>query len=219
VADSLNIVINEDLNNVLVTVPSTSPVTSVIQPQNNISIITAANSGSFISDVLAGLGIAVTQSGSSSTVSLKNAANFTNSTILKWNTSNGQFSDSIITDIGTKIGINQSSPTANLHVEGDLRLTEELYDSTNAAGTNGQVLTSTGSGIAWSDSVADKTQVFNVTVAATVWDLTHSLNKYPSITTVTGTDDNQVYGVAEYVSTTRVKITFSTAITGKAFLN
>ena len=68
-------------------------------------------------------------------------------------------------------------------------------------------------------SASDKTQVFNITNPATVWDLNHSLSKYPSITTVTGVNDNQVYGVAEYVSTSRVKITFSTAITGKAFLN
>ena len=68
-------------------------------------------------------------------------------------------------------------------------------------------------------SASDKTQVFNITIPATVWDLNHSLSKYPSITTVTGVNDNQVYGVAEYVSTSRVKITFSTAITGKAFLN
>ena len=68
-------------------------------------------------------------------------------------------------------------------------------------------------------SASDKTQVFNITIPATVWDLNHSLSKYPSITTVTGVNDNQVYGIAEYVSTSRVKITFSTAITGKAFLN
>jgi len=65
----------------------------------------------------------------------------------------------------------------------------------------------------------DKTQVFDITVPSAVWDLSHSLDKYPSITTVTGVNDNQVYGVAEYVSTSRVKITFSSAITGKAFLN
>ncbi len=68
-------------------------------------------------------------------------------------------------------------------------------------------------------SASDKTQVFNITVPATVWDLNHTLSKYPSVTTVTGVNDNQVYGVTEYVSTSRVKITFSSAITGKAFLN
>ena len=68
-------------------------------------------------------------------------------------------------------------------------------------------------------SASDKTQVFDITVPATVWDLNHTLSKYPSVTTVTGVNDNQVYGVTEYVSTSRVKITFSSAITGKAFLN
>jgi len=68
-------------------------------------------------------------------------------------------------------------------------------------------------------SASDKTKVFNITTPTAVWDLNHTLSKYPSVTTVTGVNDNQVYGVTEYVSTSRIKITFASAITGKAFLN
>ncbi len=68
-------------------------------------------------------------------------------------------------------------------------------------------------------SASDKTKVFNITTPTAVWDLNHTLSKYPSVTTVTGVNDNQVYGVTEYVSTSRVKITFASPITGKAFLN
>ena len=68
-------------------------------------------------------------------------------------------------------------------------------------------------------SASDKTKVFNITTPTAVWDLNHTLSKYPSVTTVTGVNDNQVYGVTEYVSTSRIKITFASPITGKAFLN
>ena len=47
------------------------------------------------------------------------------------------------------VGINTVSPTQNLHVQGNLRLTGSLYDSTNSPGTANQLLISTGSGIAW----------------------------------------------------------------------
>ena len=88
-ADSLNIVINEETNKVVVTIPSVSPVTSVIQPQNTISIIKDGGGTSFLTNVLAGLGISVTSSGSNATVSLKNASNFTDLKILKWDSTNG----------------------------------------------------------------------------------------------------------------------------------
>ena len=47
------------------------------------------------------------------------------------------------------VGIGTSSPTQNLHVQGNARLTGGLYDNNNSAGSLGQILSSTGSGIAW----------------------------------------------------------------------
>ena len=47
------------------------------------------------------------------------------------------------------VGINTAIPSQNLHVQGNLRLTGGLYDSTNSPGTANQLLISTGSGIAW----------------------------------------------------------------------
>jgi len=43
------------------------------------------------------------------------------------------------------------APSQKLHVQGTLRLTGAFYDSNNAAGTSGQVLTSTGSATDWKD--------------------------------------------------------------------
>lgn len=53
---------------------------------------------------------------------------------------------------GGNVGIGEASPTQKLHVTGNARITGAIYDSANSAGTNGQVLTSTGTGTAWSSS-------------------------------------------------------------------
>jgi len=42
-------------------------------------------------------------------------------------------------------------------------------------------------------SASDKTKVFNITTPTAVWDLNHTLSKYPSVTTVTGVNDNQAF--------------------------
>ena len=55
------------------------------------------------------------------------------------------------------VGIGTQSPSQKLHVAGNARITGALYDSSNSAGTSGQVLTSTGSGTAWSSSGASIT--------------------------------------------------------------
>jgi hypothetical protein len=49
------------------------------------------------------------------------------------------------------VGIGTTSPTQNLHVEGNVRFTGSIFDSNNEEGTIGQVLQTTGSGIDWVD--------------------------------------------------------------------
>jgi hypothetical protein len=55
---------------------------------------------------------------------------------------------------GGYAGIGTITPSQTLHVVGNARITGALYDSSNSAGTSGQVLTSTGSGTAWSSAGA-----------------------------------------------------------------
>ncbi len=50
---------------------------------------------------------------------------------------------------GGNVGIGTSTPSQELTVAGDLRLTGRIYDSTNSAGTNGYVLQTTGTGQRW----------------------------------------------------------------------
>ncbi|RME45041.1 MAG: hypothetical protein D6795_17145, partial [Deltaproteobacteria bacterium] len=47
------------------------------------------------------------------------------------------------------MGIGTGAPSQKLHVAGNLRVTGAYYDSSNVAGSNGQVLTSTGTGTKW----------------------------------------------------------------------
>jgi hypothetical protein len=54
-------------------------------------------------------------------------------------------------EMSGKVGIGTGTPSQKLHVQGNLRLTGAFYDSNNAAGTSGQVLTSTGSATDWKD--------------------------------------------------------------------
>ncbi|RME53840.1 MAG: hypothetical protein D6795_04895, partial [Deltaproteobacteria bacterium] len=52
-------------------------------------------------------------------------------------------------DTSGNVGIGTSAPSQKLHVSGNLRVTGAYYDSSNTSGSNGQVLTSTGSGTKW----------------------------------------------------------------------
>jgi len=47
------------------------------------------------------------------------------------------------------VGIGTTSPSQELHVSGNLRVTGAYYDSNNSAGTSGQILKSTGTGTDW----------------------------------------------------------------------
>jgi glutamate synthase domain-containing protein 3 len=51
--------------------------------------------------------------------------------------------------VSGNLGIGTTNPSQSLHVQGNARLTGALYDSTNLAGSSGQILSSTGSAISW----------------------------------------------------------------------
>jgi len=62
------------------------------------------------------------------------------------------------------------------------------------------------------------TFIFNQNLAATTWDITHNLGKFPSITVI-DTGNTVVTGEYNYVTNNRVILTFSAAFAGKAYLN
>ena len=59
---------------------------------------------------------------------------------------------------------------------------------------------------------------FDQAAAATTWNITHNLGRFPSITVI-DTGNTVVTGEYNYVSNIRVILTFSAAFAGKAYLN
>lgn len=55
-------------------------------------------------------------------------------------------------------------------------------------------------------------------IASDEWTIIHNMQKFPSVTIVDSAD-NVVYGDIEYISLTEIKVTFSAAFGGKAYLN
>lgn len=55
-------------------------------------------------------------------------------------------------------------------------------------------------------------------VTSSVWDITHNLEKYPSVTIIDSASE-LIKGKIEYLSSNRLRVTFSVGISGKAYLN
>lgn len=55
-------------------------------------------------------------------------------------------------------------------------------------------------------------------VAASVWTITHNLNRKPSVTIVDSAD-SVVGGDIEYIDENTIRITFNASFSGKAYLN
>lgn len=55
-------------------------------------------------------------------------------------------------------------------------------------------------------------------VAEAIWEVTHNLNKRPSVTVVDSTD-NIVFGEVEYLTMNTIRLKFAGAFSGKAYFN
>lgn len=87
--------------------------------------------GSATLTVGAGTGITV----NADDVQLKNADSLTDLKVLLWDDTNGQVADSIIQQSGTSIGINTTSPEAELHVIGAANSVGNVLIETDSPGT------------------------------------------------------------------------------------
>ena len=67
------------------------------------------------------------------------------------------------------------------------------------------------------DTTGDKTEVVAFNNLAVV-NVTHGLNKWPSVTVVTTANDI-IYGEVQYLTTSTLTLTFTNAQSGRIFLN
>ena len=104
-----------------------------------------------------------------------------------------------------------------LTIAGTLSVTGAIQDSTASPGAQAQILSSTVTGTRWVDFTSS-TFTFIQGVAATTWNITHNLNKFPSITVI-DTGNTVVTGEYIYIDSNNVTLTFSAGFAGKAYLN
>ena len=60
--------------------------------------------------------------------------------------------------------------------------------------------------------------IHNQTVSSTTWNVTHNLNKFPSVSIVDSAN-TEVIGEVEHIDSNNLTIKFSAAFSGKAYLN
>lgn len=86
---------------------------------------------------------------------------------------------------------------------------------------NGNIIANKYYGFAIYPEVAttgDLNFTFTQGTPATTWTITHNLGKFPSVSVVDSAD-TQVYGDVEYIDDNSLRVTFSAAFGGKAYLN
>jgi hypothetical protein len=111
----------------------------------------------------------------------------------------GETSD-LVTIVSTSatsgnIGIGTTNPSQKLHVQGNARITGELYDFNNGAGSTGQILQSVGTGISWTTFSGGST----VTVSD---DTTTNATRYLIFEDVTS-------GTSSSINVSSTKLTFN----------
>ena len=107
---------------------------------------TALATGNQIYDFVIGLGYSTTTGTVTGTG--------TDGTIAQWSSASGIEDSIIVQNSDGNIGISTTPAGASqkLHVNGGLRVVDGFYDSSGDVGSNGQILSSTGSGTNWTDA-------------------------------------------------------------------
>ncbi len=101
---------------------------------------------------------------------------------------------------------------------GVVNATSDNYnDLSNKPSINGVVLVGNKTGEELG-IIYDKTFVYNQVISSDVWEITHNLNKYPAVTVV-DSGGTVVIGEIVYIDKNNIRITFTSAFSGKAYLN
>ena len=90
-------------------------------------------------------------------------------------------------------------------------------DLSNKPSINGVILAGNKTG-AELGIVNDKNFVYVQATSSNIWEITHNLNKYPAVTVV-DSGGSVVIGEIVYIDKNNVRITFTSAFSGKAYFN
>ena len=90
-------------------------------------------------------------------------------------------------------------------------------DLFNKPSINGVILVGNKTG-AELGIVNDKNFVYVQATSSDIWEITHNLNKYPAVTVV-DSGGSVVIGEIVYIDKNNVRITFTSAFSGKAYFN
>lgn len=90
-------------------------------------------------------------------------------------------------------------------------------DLSNKPSINGVILVGNKTG-AELGIISDKEFVYNQVTSSDIWEITHNLNKYPAVTVV-DSGGSVVIGEIVYIDKNNVRITFTSAFSGKAYFN
>ena len=110
-------------------------------------------------------------------------------------------SNAIFIDSSQNVGIGTSSPSQDLHVDGNVRITGAVYDSNNVAGTSGQILSSTGTGTDW----VTLSEISGVDGTGTA----NYISKWSDTDTITDSqiqDDGTTVGIGQAPSTAKLTV-------------
>jgi hypothetical protein len=119
---------------------------------------------------------------------------------IKFSTDGGTTTDVFIQD-GGNVGIGTSSPSQDLHVDGNVRITGAVYDSNNVTGTSGQILSSTGTGTDW----VTLSEISGVDGTGTA----NYISKWSDTDTITDSqiqDDGTTVGIGQAPSTAKLTV-------------
>ena len=110
-------------------------------------------------------------------------------------------SNAMFIDSSQNVGIGTTSPSQDLHVDGNVRITGAVYDSNNVAGTSGQILSSTGTGTDW----VTLSEISGVDGTGTA----NYISKWSDTDTITDSqiqDDGTTVGIGQAPSTAKLTV-------------
>lgn len=130
-------------------------------------------------------------------------------------------------DVDVRFNVGEDQPVnANFEIQPDVTFTADIevetatrhHDELDHRELPDQHPISAITGLEEALLNADKTFVFEQGIASDTWEITHNLNKYPSVTVVDSAG-NEVIAEVVYTDTNNCVVTMTAAFKGKAYLN